>query len=150
MSDNKEALPVVQRDDTEHGVEYCLLSDATAAISELRAQLEFTEHKLSEELADIERTRNDAALLVAELRAEVERQRIKLAHDVEPFSVDQLLRRVVMNAASRHRASSGPFWVRIKELTALGSNCSAGLARWAGFDPDTGARSAASGESAEG
>ena len=73
---------------------------------------------------------------------------IKLAHDVEPFKVAELLRRIIASEAAsyqRCRFKKQPFWGAVRDITALGSNCSAGLAKWAGFDPDTGAAISAMG-----
>lgn len=67
--------------------------------------------------------------------------RVKLASDVPPFLFQDLLRRVVAILASDHvrrKRRDPPFWSRVSDATALGSTCAAGLARWAGFDPDTG------------
>ena len=75
------------------------------------------------------------------LRAELAFEHMTLAHDVKPFKAHELLRRVVTCLASEYRTHKRPrhvFWAEVSSATALGSNCSAGLARWAGFDPDTG------------
>ena len=66
---------------------------------------------------------------------------LTLAADVPAFHSADLLRRMVGVLAADHRrkrAKAWPFWSHVREATALGSNCSAGLARWAGFDADTG------------
>lgn len=69
---------------------------------------------------------------------------IVLAPDVGPFEVAGLLRRALGNLSMEFRASkrrrTGIFWGDVRELFGLGSNCAAGLARWAGYDPDTGLR----------
>lgn len=87
-----------------------------------------------------------AAIAQALLKARadgVESTRIKLAHDVEPFDPRDLLRRVVACLAAQyqqHRRPRHVFWAEISSATGLGSNCSAGLAQWAGFDSETGRR----------
>lgn len=82
----------------------------------------------------------DVAAAVAQERAAAS---ITLAHDGHPVAVADVLRRSIAGLAydytSRKRRPSRPFWAFVKDVTAYGSNYSAGLAKWAGFDPDTAA-----------
>jgi hypothetical protein len=67
-------------------------------------------------------------------------EHLTLAGDAPPFTAANLLRRFVNVLASeyrRKRRPAVPFWSCISDATALGSNCSAGLATWAGLDADT-------------
>lgn len=96
----------------------------------------------SDDLENVIQSEQDKnANLKAEIDALRKAQVITLAHDVEPFTPSELLRRAIVSAAHKYaakRKQSLPFWSHVKELTSLGSNCSAGLARWAGYHPDPG------------
>lgn len=76
---------------------------------------------------------------LAEARAK-DVEHLTLAHDVRPFTASSVLRRFVNVLAAEYRRKRRPpvpFWSCISDATALGSNCSAGLAKWAGLDADT-------------
>lgn len=124
-----------------------------------RMQDELIEHcrelaKAAAEVDDMKKACDEAMVELRQTRAAIEQvgaerdqlraaARLTLAHDVVPFATTELLRRVLTKLATDHvrnRSRPLPFWSYVKEATSLGSNCSAGLARWAGFDPDTGQR----------
>jgi hypothetical protein len=116
-----------------------------AECESLRTQLQEQALQSLSTMGQDDATIADLRTQLAEARAEAEALRadalLKLAHDVEPFKAAELLRRAVANEAAlyaRSRFRIQPFWGAVRELTSLGSNCSAGLARWAGFDPETG------------
>ncbi|MFM2053918.1 MAG: hypothetical protein RL456_1955 [Pseudomonadota bacterium] len=92
------------------------------------------------EVAELDAMKAERDAVTAALGQLIATEILTLAPDVKPFKASDLVRRAVRNLDGRRSPARRrtAFWADVSYHFGLGSNCSAGLARWAGLDPETG------------